>query len=126
MRKPGDKKETQKRDCSYVFPWREMETLLNGKSKGHLSTIWWVFCIGSVQFNHSVMFVSLQPHGLQHTRLPCPSPTLGAYSDSLSIKSVMPSNHLNLCHPLLLPLSIFPSIRVFSTESVLHIRWPKY
>ena len=43
----------------------------------------------------------------------------------MSIKSVMPSNHLVLCHPLLLP-SIFPSIRVFSNESVLHIRWPKY
>ena len=43
----------------------------------------------------------------------------------MSIKSVMPSNHLILCHPLLLP-SIFPSIRVFSNESVPHIRWPKY
>ena len=43
----------------------------------------------------------------------------------MSIKSVMPSNHLILCHPLLLP-SIFPSIRVFSNESALHIRWPKY
>ena len=44
----------------------------------------------------------------------------------MSIESVMPSNHLILCHPLLLPPSIFPSIRVFSNESVLHIRWPKY
>ena len=44
----------------------------------------------------------------------------------MSIKSMMPSNHLILCHPLLLPPSIFPSIRVFSKESVLHIRWPKY
>ena len=43
-----------------------------------------------------------------------------------SIESVMPSNHLILCCPLLLPPSIFPSIRVFSNESVLHIRWPKY
>ena len=42
------------------------------------------------------------------------------------IESVMPSNHLILCHPLLLPSSIFPSIRVFSSESVLCIRWPKY
>ena len=42
------------------------------------------------------------------------------------IKSVMPSNHLILCCPLLLPPSIFPSIRVFSSKSVLHIRWPKY
>ena len=44
----------------------------------------------------------------------------------MSIKSVMPSNHLILCHPLLLPPSIFPSIMVFSSESVLCIRWPKY
>ena len=44
----------------------------------------------------------------------------------MSIESVMPSNHLILCRPLLLPPSIFPSIRVFSNESVLHIRWPKY
>ena len=44
----------------------------------------------------------------------------------MSIKSVIPSNHLILCHPLLLLSLIFPSIRVFSSESVLHIRWPKY
>ena len=44
----------------------------------------------------------------------------------MSIESVMPSNHLILCHPLLLPPSVFPSIRVFSNESVLRIRWPKY
>ena len=44
----------------------------------------------------------------------------------MSIESVMPSNYLILCHPLLLPPSIFPSIRVFSNESVLRISWPKY
>ena len=44
----------------------------------------------------------------------------------MSIELVMPSNHLILCHPLLLPTSIFPSIRVFSNEPALHIRWPKY
>ena len=44
----------------------------------------------------------------------------------ISIKSVMPSNPLILCHPLLLPPSVFPSIRVFSNQSILHIRWPKY
>ena len=44
----------------------------------------------------------------------------------MSFESVMPSNHLILCHPLLILLSIFPSIRVFLNESVLHIRWPKY
>ena len=44
----------------------------------------------------------------------------------MSVELVMPSNHLTLCHPLLLPLLIFPRIRVFSNESVLRIRWPKY
>ena len=44
----------------------------------------------------------------------------------MSVESVIPSNHLILCHPLLLPSSIFPSIRVFSNESALRIRWPKY
>ena len=52
----------------------------------------------------------------QHQSLPKP----------MSIESVMPSNHLTLCHPLLLLPSVFPSIRVFSNESVLHIKWPKY
>ena len=60
---------------------------------------------------------SLRLHGLQHTRLPCSSPTFGVYSN--------PSNPLNLFHPLLLLPSIFPSIRVFSNESALDIRWPK-
>ena len=77
----------------------------------------------SVQFSSSVVSNSLQPHGLQQARLPCPSPTSGAHSNS-SIESVMPSNHSILCPPLLLP-SIFPSIRVFSSESFLCIRWPK-
>jgi len=44
----------------------------------------------------------------------------------MSLESVMPFNHLILCHPLILPLSIFPNIRVFTNESVLRIRWPKY
>ena len=75
-------------------------------------------------FSRSAVSDSLQPHGLQHSRFPCPSPSPRVYSDS-SIESVMPSNHLVLCHPLLLP-SIFPSIRVFSSELALPIRWPKY
>ena len=49
-----------------------------------------------------------------------------SWSLFISFESVTPSNHLILCHPLLLLPSIFPSIRVFSNESVLHIRWPKY
>ena len=79
----------------------------------------------SVQFSHSVISHSAI-HELQHARFPCPSPTPGACSNSCSIYLVMPSNHLILCHPLLLLPSIFPSIRVFSNESVLCIRWPKY
>ena len=67
---------------------------------------------------------SLRSHRLQHARPPCPSPSHRAGS-LMSIKSVMPSNHLILCHPLLLPPSIFPSIWVFSNESVLCIRWPE-
>ena len=80
----------------------------------------------SVQFSCSVVSDSLRPHRLQHARSPCPSPTPRVYSNSCPSCWVMPSNHLTLCHPLLLPPSIFPSIRVFSNESVLRIRWPKY
>ena len=77
----------------------------------------------SVQFS-SVVSDSLGPHGRQHARSPRPTP--GVHSNSMSIESVMPSNHLILCHPLLLPPSVFPSIRVFSSECVFHIKWPKY
>ena len=77
----------------------------------------------SVQFSHSVVSDSLQPHARQasqsitNTQTP-PKP--------MAIESVMPSNHLILCRPLLLLPSILPSIRVFSNESALPIRWPKY
>ena len=64
----------------------------------------------SVQFSCSFMSESLRPRGLQHTRLPCPSPTPGACSNSC------PSNHLILCRPLLLLPPIFPNIRVFFSE----------
>ena len=63
---------------------------------------------------------------LQHARLPCPSPSPGVLLKLMSIESMMPSNHLILCRPLLLLPSVFPSIRVFSNESALCIRWPKY
>ena len=56
----------------------------------------------------------------------CSMPGCLSITKLMSIKLVVPSNHLILCHPLLLPLSIFPSIRVFFNESVLLIRWPKY
>ena len=90
-------------------------------------TVEWIsYTYTFLLFGCSVVSDSLPPHGLQYTRLPCHSPSPRACSNSVSIKSVMPSNHLILRHPLLLLPSIFPSIKVFSNESVLHIRWPKY
>ena len=71
-----------------------------------------------VQFSLSVMSNSLQPRGLQHSTSPCPTPTPGVYSNSRPLSS--------WCQPTMSSSSIFPSIRVFSNESVLHIRWPKY
>ena len=68
---------------------------------------------------------SLQPHESQHTRPPCPSPTPRVHSDSCP-ESVMPSSHLILCRPLLLLPPIPPNSRVFSNESTLRMRWPKY
>ena len=78
-----------------------------------------------VQFSHSVISDYLRSLELQHTRPPCPSHSRSSHKP-MSIESVMPSNHLILCHPLLLLPSFFPSIRVFSNESALCIRWPKY
>ena len=69
---------------------------------------------------------TLRPHGLPHARLPLSFTISLSLFRLISFESVMPSNHLLLCHPLLLLPSIFPSIRVFSNESALRIRWPKY
>ena len=80
----------------------------------------------SVQFGCSVVSDSLRPHEPQHARPPCPSPTPRVHPNPMSIELVMPSNHLILRHPLLLLPPIPPSIRVFSNESALCIRWPKY
>ena len=80
----------------------------------------------TVQFSRSVVSDSLQPPGLQHARSPLSITNFQSLLKLMSIESVTPSNHLILCRPLLLPPSIFPSIRVFSNESVLHIRWPQY
>ena len=75
----------------------------------------------SVQFSRSVVSDSLWPHESQHARPPCPSPTPRVHSES-----VMPFSHLILCCPLLLLPPTPPSIRGFSNESTLHMRWPKY
>ena len=80
--------------------------------------------VSSVQFSCAVVSDSLWPHGLQHARLPCPSPTPGACSNSCP-SSWWCHSTISSCCPLLLLPSIFPSIRVFSNESVLCIRWPK-
>ena len=90
---------------------------LNGKEIKKKKRKRWDICTSSVQFSRSVVSDSLRPHEPQHARPPCPSPTPG--------ESVMPSNHLILCRPLLLRPSVFPSIRVFSNESAFCIRWPK-
>ena len=68
-------------------------------------------------FSQSIVYNSLKPHGLQHSRIPCPSASPRACSNSCPTESVVSSNHLVLCHPFLLPPSIFPSIKVFFNEN---------
>ena len=80
----------------------------------------------SVQFSRSVVSHSLQPHESQHTRPPLSITNSQSSLRLMSIESVMPSSHFILCHPLLLLPRIPPSIRVFSSESTLRMRWPKY
>ena len=87
---------------------------------------WKLFQIGSVQSSPLVVSDSLWPHESQKARPPCPSSNPGVLHKLMSTESVTPSSHLIFCHPLLLLHSIFPSIRVFSKESTLHMRWPKY
>ena len=84
----------------------------------------WLMEEHSVQFSCSVMYDSLQSHRLQYIRHPCPSP-IPSLLKLMSIELAMPSSHIILYHSLLLS-SIFPSVRLFSNESVLLIRWPKY
>ena len=77
----------------------------------------------SVQFSCSVISNSFWPHGLQNARLPCPSPTPGACSNSCPSSRYCHPTISSCSSPLLLLPSIFPSIMVFSSDSVLHIRW---
>ena len=81
--------------------------------------------IRSDQISPSVMSYSLRPNESQHARPPCPSPTPGVHWESRP-STVMPSSHLVLCRPLLFLPPIPPSITVFSSESTLRMRWPKY
>ena len=79
-----------------------------------------------MQFSRSVEFNSLQPHGLQHGQASLSITNSWSLLKLMFIKSVMPSNHLILCCPLFFLPPIPPSIRVFSNESTLCIRLPKY
>ena len=79
----------------------------------------------NLHLSHSVVSDSSRPHGLQHARPPCPSPTPGIFSNSCPL-SQWHHPTISSCRPLLLLPSIFPSISVFSNDSVLCIRWPKY
>ena len=81
------------------------------------------FSLLSVQFSSFQPLSRVRPHGRQASRS---ATNFQSLLKLMSIESVMPSNRLILCCPLLLPPSLFPSIRVFSSESVLHIRLPKY
>ena len=91
-------------------------------SNAHTYT--WLNSFSSVQFSHSVLSDSLRPHGSQHAKPPCPSPTPGVYSNSC------PSSRW--CHPAISVVlfsscpPIPPSIRVFSNQSTLRMKWPKY
>ena len=86
--------------------------------------IFWTL-LSSVQFSRSVVSDSLRPHEPQYERPPCPSPAPGVHPNPcLSSQWCHPT--IILCRPLLLLPSIFPSIKVFSNESPLCIRWPKY
>ena len=92
----------------------------------------WIDCISpfptirSDQISRSVVSDSLRPHESQHARPPCLITNSRSSLRLTSIESVMPSSYLILCRPLLLLPPIPPSIRVFSNESTLHMRWPKY
>ena len=104
---------------STIFPYTRKEKIINSRRNwgiGMTHIHYW-----SVQFRGSVQL--FQPMDCSMSGFPVhhQPPEL-----TMSIKSVMPSNHLILCHPLLLLPSVFPSTRVFSSESVLGIRWPKY
>ena len=87
--------------------------------------ILWYKTFSSVQFSCSVMSDSVTPWTAAH-QASLSITNSRSLLTLMSVESVMPSDHLILCRPLLLPPSIFPSIRVFSNESVLHIKWPKY
>ena len=103
------------------LPWRR------GPEGDSIPMLWfYLLGIASVQFSCSVVSNSLWPPWTAVHHAPLSITNSQSLLKLLSIESVMPSNCLILYHPLLLLPSNFPSIRVFSNESVLHIKWPKY
>ena len=104
----------------------QMTILGLGGTPPSLHLLQTIFSYYHPHFSRSVVSDSLQPHGLQHARASLSTTNSRSLLKLMSIELVMPSNNFILCCPLLLLPSIFPSIRVFSNESVLPIRWPKY
>ena len=100
--------------------WSYFEFLQKLVSIGHLGFLF------SAQFSHSVMSDSLRPHHSLTRQASLSIANSQSLLKVMFIQSVMLPNYLILCRPLLLPTSIFPSIRVFSSESILHMRQPKY
>ena len=124
-------------NCSYRALWEEISDLhplrvmrelglqLFHQAPSVRAQVWIVLQVSSVHFSHSIMSESLRPDGLQHARLPSPSPTPGAYSNSCPPVG----DAIQQSHPLLLvllPPSIFPRIKAFLNESFLRIRLPNY
>ena len=103
--------------CTLEGNWKRKRTLVNMEDTWRKDLL---------VFNHSVIFSSLGPHGLQHVRLPCPSPSPTVCSNSCPLSHWCHPTISSSVTPFSFLTSVFPSIRVFSNESVLHIRWPKY
>jgi len=127
----GGSKITADGDCSHemercLFLTRKAITKLDSILKSRDITLFReVSLVNSVQFSCWVVSDSLRPHGLQHFRPPCPSPT----PEFTQTHVYQVSDAIQPSHPLLSLLllpSVFPSIRIFSNESALCIRWPKH
>ena len=106
--------------CNNLEGW---DGVGSSRGRGHMCTHDW-FMFSSVQSLSRVLLFATPRTAARQASLSITNSR--SLPKLMSIESVMPSNHLILCRPLLLLPSIFPSIRVFSNESALHIRWPKY
>ena len=126
-RSPGEGKATHSSILAWRIPWTEEPGMAPPWGSKKLDmTEWLALSNGSVQFSSVAQSCpTLRPHESQHARPPCPSQTPGAYSNSCP-SSWWCHPDLILCHPLFLLPPIPPSIRVFSKESTLRMRWPKY